>query len=251
MNCREAQLLIAPYVLGDTSLTEYELQGLEAHLATCSGCAGLYEDINGTIEAVRVLPADLAEQICAGNWDVDWEGVDCDIASLGSMAVDTVGQQGKSPLARDSNVSNLHVIIDAESSRPRLISLFRRVGTLAACFVLLLAGMVAYRHLGRLSQPSIFAVVATNPGGGTDHLVMGTVAWFDAAGQPCGIRALTANEALAAACRKQLAPVAPADGDKLESLCRRLEQHGKKVVSVTSESASKEEAECYEVKAKK
>jgi len=61
MDCKQAQILSAPHILGDLDNDPLRCGQLEAHLLGCSECAQTYEDFQETIGFVLDHKAEFAQ----------------------------------------------------------------------------------------------------------------------------------------------------------------------------------------------
>ncbi len=228
MRCQETQLLIAPHILGDTSLPVAEREGLEAHLGVCTDCAEEYRQTEQVIRAIRGLPRKVAEQALAGN-----------VAYLENLNQDGPERQGEpvraAPTSRPERKdkpertskpertlaegwAEIEAFIDTDLERRpralqirrvRTIRLFRRVGALAACITLVVAGGTIVRHLvstNASNEPNVATQSASldTPSTGDGQLAMGTVAELEIGGHTGDPRPVAAGELLTAATGQRL-----------------------------------------------
>ncbi|MBN2591228.1 MAG: zf-HC2 domain-containing protein [Sedimentisphaerales bacterium] len=61
MNCKEAIILLGPYITGDLESKSYENFALEAHLRTCKACAVEYVEFKETIKFINDNKAEFTE----------------------------------------------------------------------------------------------------------------------------------------------------------------------------------------------
>jgi ferric-dicitrate binding protein FerR (iron transport regulator) len=63
MDCKEAEILFVPHIMGELELGLRQIYEFQAHLATCQGCSGLYESYKWTVEFIKAHKTEFAEAL--------------------------------------------------------------------------------------------------------------------------------------------------------------------------------------------
>lgn len=191
MDCQQAQVLLAPYVLGDSTLTALEREELEAHFAGCQACAAECRRTERVVAGIRGLPEGMLEQAFAGAPTLEATVSQTDRSSLHEPPVATASAEAKGACHHDS-------LQKRPARRHTIFRIFRQPVAIAACLGLcMLAGSVTHYLAGRNATLESTTPVVT----GSDSLAslaMGTLAELDAQGRSVQARQVMASESVAA-----------------------------------------------------
>lgn len=192
MDCSQAQILMAPHILGDADLTAAELEGLETHLRECPACPAEYRQTEQVILAVRGLPTDLLEQALHGSLGEEARSAEPVEETCGLIVVEDGSERSAGP--------SLITERTKASGRANMFRRLGRVGALAACIALVVSGaLVFYSFTRRDVNPA-----GTTPAGmrnataDTASKRMGMVVRLDAEGRARQEQPVLAGELLAA-----------------------------------------------------
>lgn len=170
MDCRQAQMLLAPHILGDLDNDPQRCKGLHAHLLCCTDCAETYQSFQEVIRFVWNHKAEFA-QAFKNVRDRERKGIVLarSISNEPAASIKESSRDYKSKITVEENWKDLCKCcpeLAENTEKPKSLQLFLHVGAIAACLVMgVLTWMVFKNHSKQqaLSQNIVSPQVVTTP----------------------------------------------------------------------------------------
>jgi hypothetical protein len=133
MDCKQAKILLAPYILGDMDKNHRLCEELQAHLLCCLDCAQMHEGFKETIGFVRDHKAEFAQ------------------------AFERARVREK--ISKEAFADNRRArLLMAESEKPKNLKFFLRISAAAACLVI---GILTWMIFSSYLKPQTLSQVSS------------------------------------------------------------------------------------------
>jgi hypothetical protein len=170
MDCKQAEVLLSPYILGDLNDDPQRCRELQAHLRYCQDCAEMYEGFQEVIKFVRNHKAEFA-QAFKNVRARERKGIVNVSKLMSNEPATTIEKSSRNYKPKmtvedgDKDLCRRCPELAESTNKPKNLQLFHRIGAVAACLVIgVLTWMVFTNHSKQtLSQNIVSPQVATAP----------------------------------------------------------------------------------------